>query len=389
MLQFDARPVLCAVVVAAFTLACGTDDRQAQDPDGLGTPIGSSAGGSASSNIEQSWPLPGVEITREQAIALAYLSCTGSAPEVTAAREPHNPVARLMTRGEYEMRLGGSSFRGPSEPVWIVQFEGESYSAGLATMTGVEPSLYRYVGCDIDARTGEVQGGFRRASEPLLLPQQVLRNVPGEVPDPNYGVFLPPRDTPWFTREQLIALLRERFGAWYFHPERAEIELVAYTEAAGLQLDPEAVHPVTPTPVPRSGYPAVAISENHGQPVLVDRLAWLAIVPVEFGYDRCLGGPISFDPQATRSICFYAASWTVIDAHSGETLLLGSGLGAPSPQVTSDESGALQRLAWAEGWWEMWHQVKEYAGERLPVGLAGVLDRPDAPTPTPRVPATQ
>lgn len=53
---------------------------------------------------------------------------------------------------------------------------------------------------------------------------------------------------------------------------------------------------------------------------------------------------------------------------------------------TNTEVQALQRFAWAEGWWELWHQLKPYTDRTLPEGFAASLDRPDAPTPTPGPP---
>ena len=203
--------------------------------------------------------------------------------------------------------------------------------------------------------------------------------MPNEIPDPNYGVIVPASGVATFSRDDLMALVKEQYKARYYRPEWVEIELVSYTEAAGLQNAPATPLPPTPTPPP-TGETVTPRPEATRRPLSIDRLSWLVIVPTEFGYDRCFGGPIRSD---TRSICFFAADWMLIDALTGEIVPVGGSIGLPSPQVTSDEYRALERFAWAEGWWELWHQVKQYSGERLPAGLATQLDRPDALRPTP------
>ncbi len=93
-------------------------------------------------------------ISREQAIQTA-LWYTGSMPEVTAVENPRNPAACLMTLREYQERIGerGSFLTDPDALVWVVQFEGESYSAGIAA----EPrTQFNYVVVVMDAQSGRM-----------------------------------------------------------------------------------------------------------------------------------------------------------------------------------------------------------------------------------------
>jgi len=106
---------------------------------------------------------PITRITREQAIQIA-LRETGSQPEVTAVENPRNPVARLMTLGEYQARFNLSS--GPWDAatlVWVVQYEGVSYSAGFPDAHGIygPRTQYNYTTVVMDAQSGTVIMGSR------------------------------------------------------------------------------------------------------------------------------------------------------------------------------------------------------------------------------------
>ena len=75
-------------------------------------------------------------------------------PGVTPVENPRNPVARLMTLLEYGERVGeGGQFTEPDPLVWVVQVEGESYSAGIAAAPRTK---YGYATVVIDARSGTI-----------------------------------------------------------------------------------------------------------------------------------------------------------------------------------------------------------------------------------------
>jgi len=104
-------------------------------------------------------PTPATPITREQAIEIALQRLT-SMPEVTAVENPRNPVARLMKLRDYDVGYAtGSPFLpNPDTLVWVVQFEGTSYSAGIAA----EPrTQYSYAMVVMDAQSGNVITGSR------------------------------------------------------------------------------------------------------------------------------------------------------------------------------------------------------------------------------------
>jgi len=111
-------------------------------------------------------PTPITRITREQAIQIA-LSSTGIMPAATAVENPRNPVARLMTLGEYQARFNLSS--GPRDAamlVWVVQFEGTSYSAGIGSAWPF--TQYNYAVVVLDAESGNVIATTRLQQEPLF-----------------------------------------------------------------------------------------------------------------------------------------------------------------------------------------------------------------------------
>ncbi len=102
-------------------------------------------------------PTPITRITREQAIQIA-LSRTGSQPELTAVENPRNPVARLMRLDEY-YKSWNRPFPPPDTLVWVVQFEGTSYSAGPGE--GWPRTQYNYAVVVLDAEFGGEIGGSR------------------------------------------------------------------------------------------------------------------------------------------------------------------------------------------------------------------------------------
>ncbi len=97
-------------------------------------------------------PMPVSPITREQAIQIALMRVAMSAPEATAVENPRNPVARLMTvRGYWELKGDGYVLPDPDALLWVVQFEGESYTAGIAA----EPRRkFSYATVVLDAESG-------------------------------------------------------------------------------------------------------------------------------------------------------------------------------------------------------------------------------------------
>lgn len=99
-------------------------------------------------------------ITENQAIARALEMLTGPMPEVTGVQNPRNPVARLMTLGEYEEQyFSGGSALDPATLVWVVQIEGKSEDAGIVPPS--ERKQYRYSVEVLDAQTGRSIAGSR------------------------------------------------------------------------------------------------------------------------------------------------------------------------------------------------------------------------------------
>jgi hypothetical protein len=81
-------------------------------------------------------------------------------------------------------------------------------------------------------------------------------------------------------------------------------------------------------------------------------------------------------------MCWGATENQFVDAATGNVLYGGGDIHL-GPLLSNSESAALQRFAWAEGWWKLWHEVRQYNGKRVPTEVVAQLDRPDAPTPTP------
>jgi len=107
-------------------------------------------------------------LTEQNAIERAVEQLKGPAPEVTGVENPRNPVAWLVTLGEYDQLIGVSgSSQGADTPVWVVEIEGESSSAGIVPPES--RTTYRYAAAVLDARTGNVIA-TRRSKEPLSWP---------------------------------------------------------------------------------------------------------------------------------------------------------------------------------------------------------------------------
>ncbi len=102
-------------------------------------------------------PTPVTPITREQAIQIALGEVSMSWPDAaTALENPRNPVARLMTEAEWAQLRGAVGARYPDRLVWVVQFQGISYSVGIGA---VPRTQYNYAVVAIDAQTGMTIGG--------------------------------------------------------------------------------------------------------------------------------------------------------------------------------------------------------------------------------------
>lgn len=175
--------MLIAGVLAALIIACGSDSGQdapaaGSDGNGTGGPVNADTDGSTTSPTV---PAP-LELTSEDAVVIALQLCVGIMPEMGPVANPHNPVTELMTLAEFEGILGSSSSRDLSRPVWVVQFEGESYPTGtFAGEPGKPPLRYEYAGCAIDGQSSEMLSAFRLFSDPYLPP---LPDVSTSEPDP-------------------------------------------------------------------------------------------------------------------------------------------------------------------------------------------------------------
>jgi hypothetical protein len=138
------KPMLLALgilVVAFVVAACGGGAPTATPDDGL--------------------------LTREDAIDLAVEKLKRPLPEFTGVENPRNPVAWRMTLGEYGQRTGSSvSSDGADTPVWVVQVEGESNSAG--TVPPESRTTYRYAAAVLDARTGNLIA-IGQLNQPLVF----------------------------------------------------------------------------------------------------------------------------------------------------------------------------------------------------------------------------
>jgi hypothetical protein len=114
-------------------------------------------------------PTPVTPITREQAIQIVLGEVSMSWPDAaTALENPRNPVARLMTEAEWAQLRGAVGALHPDRLVWVVQFQGISYSQGIGESIGAVPrTQYNYAIFAIDAQTGMSIGGDWRYT-PML-----------------------------------------------------------------------------------------------------------------------------------------------------------------------------------------------------------------------------
>ena len=101
-------------------------------------------------------PTPVTPITWGRATGIALQLVTMPWPEVTAVENPRNPVARLMKLREYDegYSAGNPFLPDPDTLVWVVQYEGVSYSAFPGAPEPREQ--YNYATVVIDAQSGTV-----------------------------------------------------------------------------------------------------------------------------------------------------------------------------------------------------------------------------------------
>ncbi|MBU2008989.1 MAG: hypothetical protein KJ624_03955 [Chloroflexi bacterium] len=95
-------------------------------------------------------------MTRERAVQIALATVSLPHGEYSAAESPRNPVARLMTRQEFERRAAGglTSMSYPYVVVWAVQVEG----AFLRAFPAGPPARLPYATVAVDAQSGDIVG---------------------------------------------------------------------------------------------------------------------------------------------------------------------------------------------------------------------------------------
>jgi hypothetical protein len=377
-----ATVALVALAIALFVLFLNNDD-DSNGPAPAGSPTPQ----------DQATPAPSPKLTREQAMALAEDALRVGDGAATAVEDPHDMVTRLMRVRDIHGAESLPAYATRRDTlVWLVQVEGESHTAQRGM---VEDKTYRFNAVAVDAVTGDVVARMQSEYEPFLLPRELL---PEELVNAGIDERDIQRDALPVTRDEAVRIATEQYGA----PEGAnaiEVALVRYSNPSAPGADSIGPSP-TPTPASASGPSPTANSDGRELFVpnpfpqatatpISDRLSWLVIMPTDFGFSGCPisgPGPTGDSEEFARVTCWVRIQFVYVDADTG-VIYEGGSKGVLGPSLTSEERAALNRFAWAEGWWALWHEVRQYNGQqRLPEGLAAQLDRPDAPTPTPYPP---
>ena len=335
-------------------------------------------------------------VTREQAIFVAEAAFAENSSTTTAVDNPHNTVARLMTIDE--LREAESLPIYPAyrnKLVWVVQIEGESRPAKGSESNDTEPLIYRFNAAVVDATDGQMLIRLQSEFEPFILPLEFL---PEELVNVESAEHSASRSALAISREEAIQFVVDEYGNRRQNLDAIETVLVRYSNPSGGEdvtfgprPTPTRALAVQPTPTATSSVdppiqPTATSAPRLTPTPVVDRLSWLVIIPGELSFSGCF---ISGPTNSTHSTCWMSVHYFVVDAETGALMGGGGGTGSGQlgPRMTNEESLAFQHYAWSEGWWSLWHSLRQYNGERVPPGLAAELDRPNAPTPTQR-PAT-
>ncbi len=369
-------------MVTATVVNCGTD-RSASEP--------TVSGSDTTSPRLLGQILPALD--REQAISIAVAALSESDQNTTAVEGLRSPVARLMQLDELadaeSLPIYGTY---GGKLVWVVQTEGESRPKESTRQPDEEPVIFRFNGVILDALSGQILTRVQSENEPFILPLEFL---PEDVVDIETIEHSVARSSLGISREEAISIIDREHKIQRRHDlSKIETVLVRYSNPSTGAEGSFGPHP-TPTavghpgPTPTAGPTREATATSAPRPTrtpVVDRPSWLVIVPGELSFGGCF---VSGPAGSTHSTCWMSVSYFIVDAETG-ALYPGvggrGGGGQIGPRLTNEESLAFQHYAWAEGWWSLWHELRQFNGKRVPAGLASELNRPDAPTPTPRPP---
>jgi hypothetical protein len=369
---------LCGALL--FLLAgCGKDDGGQSQP---------ANGSETEPRIER------VEVSREEAVAIAEAEFARDGELATAVEKPHDIVSRLMRVRDVHVPNGAGplvlSSGDDQDFAWIVQTEGVSHTLDSHVQgTGRSATAFRINMVIVDAGTGDMIARSQSEYEPFILPAAFLTWEEDYEHVDYRDIDL--NELTVSVDEAVVQVTLEDFLSDDNDLRRVEYELIRYSSPERSSGPDATPTPTTPaaTPTPGGPAPTATTAARPTTTPVVDRLAWLVIVPGEFGLDH--GCFVSGPPIMTAGsrTCWGRVTSRIVNATTGETYD-GSSPGYLGPIATQSERAALQRLGWAEGWWAVWHELGEFAmgSKRLPEGLAAQLDRPDAPTPTPVPTAT-
>ena len=377
-----ATVIFIALVVAMFIFFMNSDDSGGPAPAASSTP-----------GSELPTPAASPALTRDQATQFAEDAFARDGDRATAVDNPHDMVTRLMRVKDIPSHPEGDLVvvfaRHEDTLIWLAQVEGTSRPPQAMLDQGAEDVTYRFNAVAIDASTGEVVARMQSEYEPFILP---LAFLPEGLASAGIDERNISRDSLPITEDAIRDLIATEYGdSRSANIDAMELALVRYsspnsgTGSIGPTATPTAAG-ATPTPGGRDLF--VPSGQATSAPLSTatptsDRLSWLVILPSRMGFDdSCL---ISGPAGERHLTCWMSVDYYFFDVETGAEYD-GGGNGFIGPNVTNEERQALSRFAWTEGWWALWHEVREYNREPLPAGLAAQLDRPNAPTPTPYPP---
>jgi hypothetical protein len=328
-IKFTVVTLLLAIAFAGVA-ACGTDeDLLWSDQQQV------ASGGEVADSDNYMTRSQAIEIVRDR-----YGWGTVVDGESDPIDEPGRIVTRIMGLEEFEQihgigasKTGGVGY-GSTGPVWVVQVRVDSENAALPRGDAGGNTEFRYAIWAIHVVNGSnVAEQFNRA-EPLFISAEITNEEMNDLKFVEQAII--PTN---ISRDEALRIIKaDHAGGRNDLLDRVEIDLVATADGG---------------------------------------VVWWVYVPEELGAGKCFGGP-----DSERHLwCMDAAAWWFVDSSTGEVEFIESAR-TRVYFLKSREAQSLQRFAWAEGWWELWHRLKPYDGRELPIGFAESLDRPNSPTPT-------
>lgn len=364
----NSRALFASLIVLAaglaVTSACsGKNDTPTSEPLPTATPITADTFGgtpvpappliSTVQPVETATSSP--LISREQAVAIAEEVMSQDWDRVTAVQGMHSTVSRLMRVRDLPDSVAISPLGTDSDTlIWAVQVEGTSrtprevvFQAGPSAVA----RTYRFNAAVVDAVTGKVIDRLFGVYQPIILPQQFVRQSDSLPIDYDAVELVALEVNPDEAIEIVVNYLKENgwepFFDDYFDMDWVSYELVRL--APRYPPDPFFAFPTSsPAYATATPYPADAVYP----------LVWDIVLMKKFELDEC--GGVSFPPtsEPRHYRCWPGFYLYRVDAETGQVEQL-SQFTAGAPDLDEEEYEIVEDYAETFGWWAVWHAMND------------------------------